>query len=467
LKVGPYGGYLQWGDDDDDGHTKHSLPREFRNFKMPDTSVLLGEEEFGQSLADVIGLSWEEALKYVGLPRTVCMMDDLPITTALGPYGPYLKYNNKFVTLKPKDGDVFTIDEALARELVTDGIINKKSKGANVLAELGEKEGSMIAVKSGRFGDYINWNKVNAKVPSDYLDDPSVVPLEDAWALIQEKAASSPRKTKGKKKGNDVDIPPGPKRPQSSYFIFSGEKRPEVSAKFSSIGEVSKELGRLWKELSDDDKKPYVEKAAAAKAAYEIEKAKWEDETKQLRKPGRRKAAAKSKTTDGPKRPRSAYIFFCNKNRAEVSKDFDTLGDVSKELGKRWNLLDAASKTEYQNMSAEDKLRYEREKGELSGSPPSSENKPKNSPTRSRSKQKKKGQAAPKTKGTEKKKKRSPSAYMLFCASHRSQVVDENGNKLSLPETTKILAQMWRECDEETRSRFVEEADVQKQKALQ
>ena len=155
-----------------------------------------------------------------------------------------------------------------------------------------------------------------------------------------------------------------------------------------------------------------------------------------------------------PKRPRSAYIFFCNTERAEVSKKFDSLGEVSKELGRLWSNLDSTTKAQYENMAADDKLRYAREKDEMEDSLPT--------PTTARSKPRKK--KAKKT--AEKKKKRSPSAYMLFCASHRSQVLDEDGNKLSLPETTKILAQMWRECDEETRARFLDEADVQK-KALQ
>ena len=42
-------------------------------------------------------------------------------------------------------------------------------------------------------------------------------------------------------------------------------------------------------------------------------------------------------------------------------------------------------------------------------------------------------------------------------------VVDENGNKLNLPETTKVLATMWKGCDEETRKKFVDRAEIQKQ----
>ena len=453
LKVGPYGGYLEWGDDTDEvKKSTHTLPRELRNFKIPEN----WGEKSDESLADMIGLDFEEAVKYCNLPRKVCMMDDSPIMASLGPYGPYLMYNKKYVSLKPKDGDIFTIDETTAREIVIDGIVNKKAKSGGVLAEIGEKEGSMITVKSGFYGEYINWNKVNAKLPAEYFDDPSQLPLEEAWVLIQEKAVSSPKKTSKKK---EDDLPPGPKRPKSSYLLFSADKRPEVAAKFSKLGEIAKELGRLWSELSEEDKQPYIEQAEIGKAAYVVEKAAWKEQTKELRKSRGKKASP-----SGPKRPRSAYIFFGNAERAKVSKKFDTLGEVSKELGRLWSNIDSSDKAQYEVMAAEDKLRYIREKEELEQISPLSST-TKTSTASTRSKTKKKRRAAPKVAKTE-KKKRAPSAYMLFCASHRSQVVGKDGNKLSLPETTKILAQMWRECDEETRSQFLDEADVKK-KALQ
>ena len=95
--------------------------RNMKNINIDHT----GSEE--TSLTDMLGISFEEAIQYVNLPRTVCVMDDLPIIAAIGPYGPYLKYNNKFLTLKAQDGDVLTIDAETAQELVTDGIINQKS----------------------------------------------------------------------------------------------------------------------------------------------------------------------------------------------------------------------------------------------------------------------------------------------------------------------------------------------------
>tara|TARA_Y100001958_G_scaffold158672_2_gene157294 strand:+ start:742 stop:1173 length:432 start_codon:yes stop_codon:yes gene_type:complete len=78
--------------------------------------------------------------------------------------------------------------------------------------------------------------------------------------------------------------PNAPKRAQSAYFHFSAEKRPEVMEnlkKKSTEGKidvtlVSKELGQMWKKLSDKKKKPYEDKASADKQRYEKEKAEYD-----------------------------------------------------------------------------------------------------------------------------------------------------------------------------------------------
>ena len=124
LKLGRFGAFLQWGEDGEENTTTHTLPVRMRNMKSINIDHTGGE---GNSLSDMLGITFEEAVQYVNLPRTVCSMEDLPIIAAIGPYGPYLKYNNTFLTLKPKDGDVITIDPETAQDLVTEGIVNQKS----------------------------------------------------------------------------------------------------------------------------------------------------------------------------------------------------------------------------------------------------------------------------------------------------------------------------------------------------
>ena len=123
LKIGRFGAYLQWGDDGEEGTTTHSLPKQLGSMR----NLTIDLEESDASLNDMMGLTFEEALGYVNLPRTVTTLNGLPIVAAIGPYGPYLKYNNSFASLNKKDGDVLTVDAETAERVVTDGIINKVS----------------------------------------------------------------------------------------------------------------------------------------------------------------------------------------------------------------------------------------------------------------------------------------------------------------------------------------------------
>lgn len=68
-----------------------------------------------------------------------------------------------------------------------------------------------------------------------------------------------------------------PKKPLSAFMLFANDRRPAVrasSAELSFKG-VALELGRLWKELPEDAKKPYHEQAQQLKAGYVVEKAKY------------------------------------------------------------------------------------------------------------------------------------------------------------------------------------------------
>ena len=462
LKTGRFGAYLQWGDDGDEKTTTHSLPRHKTNMRGIDT-VEAGEGD--ASLSTMLGITLEEAVGYVGLPRTVCAKDDLPITAAIGPYGPYLKYNNSFVSLNEKDGDVLTVDAETAVRLVVDGIINGKKKGQGVIAELGEKEGSQVSVKNGRFGVYLNWKRVNAKLPTQYSDNPAGIPLDEAWGLIQEKAGAPPRKKKGSRGGSDddSDLPPAPKRPLSAYLHFCAAKRPKVAETVKSLGEVSKKLSEMWAATPEGDRAEYNEMAAAGKAAYEAEKQKWKLKCDEIKKAGR--TTKKRKSTTGlppPKRPLSAYLFFCSAHRPEVSQRIQKLGDISKELARMW--AEQKDRTEFERLAAGDKERYEEEMKTYNGE---TESTTKTTLKSSSSvKLKKTRSNAKKTTTANKAKARGPSGYMLFCKEFRPSMVDANGEKLPFGETTKQLAKMWKESDEATKNKFRDRASAEKEKLV-
>ena len=64
-----------------------------------------------------------------------------------------------------------------------------------------------------------------------------------------------------------------------------------------------------------------------------------------------------------PKRPMTSFMFFCNEFRNQIweaNPEFK-IGDVAKELGKRWKKLSEQEKEKYSKMNEDDKERYEEE----------------------------------------------------------------------------------------------------------
>lgn len=450
LKTGRFGAYLQWGDDGEPGTSTHSLPHNLPVF----TSDSNGKDDsIGSDYpVNMPILTFEDALGYVSLPKTVSELHNNPIVASIGPYGPYLKYNNTYVNLE-KDQNVLSIDAETAEGLVVEALASggrKKPRGT--LAELGEKEGNMVRVKSGRFGKYISWKKTNAKLPDTYID--SFPSLDDAWTIICDKRTTSPVQTqKGAKKkvargvqASSVKLPPQPKRPLSAYLLFSMANRPKLAKQKLSLGESSKVLSKMWSDLSLEEKVQYDAAAIDNKSKYEEEKKSWQAECQSLLE-GAKGTSSKMKSLKDSKRAtpnsskrirrKSAYIFFCQEHRPDVASRVNSLGEISKELARLWR--ETADRSKYEDLAAEDKLRCEQNNSAFDD--PLSPNT--RTPKQTQSVQ-------------QKRAKRTPSAYMLFCKEFRSTIVDADENKLPLGETTKRLAVLWKSCDTATRERFAQ-----------
>ncbi len=99
VKKGPYGFYLQWGE----APSKKEKPKR--------VSLAAGTSPETITLEEAISLS--------ALPRVVGIHPDTKetITAAIGRFGPYVKYENIFASLKKTD-DVLTIDLTRAIELI-------------------------------------------------------------------------------------------------------------------------------------------------------------------------------------------------------------------------------------------------------------------------------------------------------------------------------------------------------------
>ncbi|XP_023326888.1 high mobility group protein DSP1 isoform X2 [Eurytemora carolleeae] len=70
------------------------------------------------------------------------------------------------------------------------------------------------------------------------------------------------------------------------------------------------------------------------------------------------------KDPNAPKRALSGFFWFSNEERGKVkaaNPDFG-VGEVAKELGKRWGECDEAFKQKYEEMAERDRARYDKEK---------------------------------------------------------------------------------------------------------
>ncbi len=139
----------------------------------------------GQRLESI---TLEEALELFKLPRDVGMFEDKKIVAAIGRFGPYIRHDSKFVSLK--EDDPLEVDEERAIQL----ILEKREADAKKFIK-GFDENPDIQILQGRWGPYIKAGKQNVKIPKD-IEDPTTLTLEDCLKLAEEQEKTG----KGKKK---------------------------------------------------------------------------------------------------------------------------------------------------------------------------------------------------------------------------------------------------------------------------
>ncbi len=171
VRMGRYGPYAQIGSrDDEDKPTFASL-------------------RVGQKL-DLI--TFEEAIELFKLPRD---LGETPqgekLTIAIGRFGPYAKYGDKYVSLG--EHDPYTVEKDVALVLVAE----KKEKDANRLILDFVDEG--IQVLNGRYGPYVTDGEKNARIPKD-VEEPKTLSLKDCVELLKNAKPARGKKKVVKKK---------------------------------------------------------------------------------------------------------------------------------------------------------------------------------------------------------------------------------------------------------------------------
>ena len=168
VRMGRYGPFVQIGTKDDEEKPKFAGLRP------------------GQKMADI---DLETAMELFKLPRKLGETPDgLPVSASIGRFGPYVRYGDKYVSIRGDD-DPYIIELPRALELIE----AKKIEDANRIIQDFEDEG--IQVLNGRYGPYITNKEKNARVPKDR--EPKSLTLEECKELL---AAAPVRGKRGKKK---------------------------------------------------------------------------------------------------------------------------------------------------------------------------------------------------------------------------------------------------------------------------
>ncbi len=166
VRMGRYGAFVQIGTKDDEEKPKFAGLRP------------------GQKMDDI---TLPEALELFKLPRALGeTAEGEPVSANIGRFGPYVRYGNKFVSIR--EDDPYTIDLARALELIEE----KKREDANRIINIFDD--GAIQVLNGRYGPYVTNGAKNAKIPKDR--EPASLTRDECEALL---AAAPERRGRGRR----------------------------------------------------------------------------------------------------------------------------------------------------------------------------------------------------------------------------------------------------------------------------
>ncbi|MCT4613346.1 MAG: type I DNA topoisomerase [Marinifilaceae bacterium] len=140
-------------------------------------------------------ISLEEALELFKLPRDLGLYEDKKVVVAIGRFGPYVRHDGKFASLKKDVDDPMTIE--LGRAIVL--IEEKREKDRQKFIKAFEEDEAM-QILNGRWGPYISYNKENYRLAKD-IEDPKALSYEDCLKIIKESGSKkkTTKKTVAKK----------------------------------------------------------------------------------------------------------------------------------------------------------------------------------------------------------------------------------------------------------------------------
>ncbi len=156
VKIGRYGPVAQIGESTDEDKPKFAPLQK------------------GQLIENI---TLEDALKLFNLPRSLGKYEGKEAIVGVGKFGPYIRHDNKFYSLKKNIDDPYTISLERGIELIEE----KREKEKNKIIKKYENEPELF-VLNGRWGPYISYKKNNYKIPKSY--QPSELTVENCMEII-------------------------------------------------------------------------------------------------------------------------------------------------------------------------------------------------------------------------------------------------------------------------------------------
>jgi len=241
ARMGRYGAYIAIGDPEAEEKPKFYGLRQ------------------GQRI-DTITL--EEALALTKLPRQIgATLEGQAISANIGRFGPYIRYGDKFVSLKAED-DPYTLQIERALELIE---AKKQADAARLIRDFTEVG---IRILNGRFGPYVTDGAKNARIPKE--TDPLSLSLEDCQQLL---LTAKPAFGRGRAAAAKAKAPSKPvsEAAGKTGATGAGGKRaaakPAATKKTTKKKATAKAAGKVAKSGKKATAKPRTATARAPRAA--------------------------------------------------------------------------------------------------------------------------------------------------------------------------------------------------------
>lgn len=188
-------------------------------------------------------------------------------------------------------------------------------------------------------------------VGGDATEATHAIPAADTHEPEQANEVHEPKRN-AKKKKRQAPQRGAPKRPATSFMLFMADNRVDINISLTEAGtpvnlrETSKAGSVMWRNISAEEKEPFIARASelhadwvVCKAVYASNKAdNQEDAILEKKKPKVARNPAE------PRRPGSPFVLFMNENRASIKECLAETGasavtDVGRRGGVLWSEL--------------------------------------------------------------------------------------------------------------------------------